>query len=374
MSDALPGAPLLAAALEALGEGITLADASGRIIYSNPVADRILGVRSTDALPEAWSAHFGVFLPGSGDPFPTEAYPLVRALRGEETDEVEMLIRNPAVPEGVRIAVTGRPVRDASGTIVGAAVVFRDVTRLLRAEGTLRETIQELRELEAARADLLAFLVHDMKGPLSAVLAGTELAMEQEGVREPTRSALEEVLGAARALHGMVLDLLDVQAAEDGRLEPQVEPTPPAAILDPAVSWARARGARVEIGIGEVLGGAPVLKVDPSLLRRVVANLLDNCLRYGPPGGAIRVEVEPAAQGRVRIRVGDEGPGVPEELRDRIFDKYARLERIPGRRREGSVGLGLRFCRVAVEAHGGRIWVEDNDPVGAWFCLELPGV
>lgn len=112
--------------LDSLGEGVTLATQDGRIVFSNEAADRILGVEATDAPPQAWAEHYGVFLLDGETPFPTDGYPLVRALSGEESDGVEMLIRNPNIPEGAIISVTGRPLRDAAGEIVGAAVVRRD--------------------------------------------------------------------------------------------------------------------------------------------------------------------------------------------------------------------------------------------------------
>jgi len=366
----LPDPHLLAAALEGLGEGITLADASGRIIYSNPVADRILGVPSTNVLPEKWASHFGVFVPGTNEPFPTDAYPLVRALRGEEADGVEMFIRNPAVPEGVLISATGRPVRGTGETIVGAAVVFRDVTWIRKTEDELRQTVTGLREMEAVKSELLGFLVHDMKGPLSAILIRTELLLTREPLGPGDRSGLRDVLEAARALQGMVLNMLDVQAGEDGHLEPECDPVRARDLFEASVHTARARGAHVEVAVE----GEPVVEGDAMLLRRVVGNLVDNSIRYGPPGGTIRLEASGSGGGTVLLRVRDRGPGIPEELRERIFDKYARLERTVGRRRQGSLGLGLRFCKVAVEAHGGRIWVEDNDPEGAVFCVELPAV
>jgi two-component system, sensor histidine kinase and response regulator len=357
-----------------MGEGITLADATGRIVYSNPAADRILGVAATDAPPEVWSEHFGVFLPGTDRPFPTEAYPLVRALQGEETDGVEMFIRNPAVPQGAQISVTGRPIRDREGKIVGAAVVFRDVTELRRTEDELRRALSALHDSELRKSELMNFLVHDMKSPLTVVMAGADLLLMEEGWSEEDRRAVMDILSSARTLNRMVLDLLDVQAAEDGKLEPERRSVGVPALLTEAALIARARGAKVTVDAD----GAPVAAVDAELIRRVLGNLIDNCVRYGPAGGRIWLEAREGEggegeKGALLLRVRDEGPGVPVELRETIFEKYARLERDAERGRAGSRGLGLRFCQVAVEAHGGRIWVEDNHPKGAVFCVEIPG-
>jgi len=227
------GGGLVWAALHAMGEGVTLAGPSGRIIYSNPAADRILGRAASPGDPDEWAEHYGVFVPDTEDPFPTDQYPLVRALAGHETDGVEMLIRNPLRPEGALISVTGRPVRDADGAIVGAAVVFRDVTAL--------------RLAERARRELMGFLVHDMKGPLTAILGNVGLLTMDEELEDQVRSALDDVSEAANSLHRMTLDLLDIHTAEDGRLEADLERVELRRVLEAAGSAARARGCKVTI-------------------------------------------------------------------------------------------------------------------------------
>ena len=359
----------LRAALRAMAEGIVLADSSGRIIYSNPAADQILGRSPSDGDPESWAEHYGVFQPGTNDPFPTQGYPLVRALSGEETSGVEMLIRNPAIPHGTLISVAGRPIRDENGMIEGAAVVFRDVTTLRKTQTELQEALSDLRDLQDQKTELTAFLVHDMKGPLTTILANAELARFADLTPMERDLGTDEVLAAGRTLHRMVLDLLDIQTGEEGRLEPHREPIHLGALMRSVTSGGSLLGYEVSI---ETTGPLQIM-ADPDLLRRVLGNLVDNCVKYGPPGGRIWLDSRVERDGTALISVRDEGPGVPHDLREVIFEKYSRLERGTGRRRAGSRGLGLRFCRVAVEAHDGRIWVEDNVPNGACFRVELPG-
>jgi K+-sensing histidine kinase KdpD len=100
-------------------------------------------------------------------------------------------------------------------------------------------------------------------------------------------------------------------------------------------------------------------------------NLIDNCAKYGPEGGVVTVDLATSSRDPIVVRVSDEGPGVPPELRERIFEKYAQAERGQGMRSSDSRGLGLRFCKVVVDTHGGRIWAEDAEPRGARFCVEL---
>jgi len=348
------GGGLVRAALHAMGEGVTLAGRDGRIIYSNPAADRILGRPASSGDPDEWAEHYGVFVPDTEDPFPTSEYPLVRALEGDETNGVEMFVRNASRPEGALISVNGRPVCNEDGGIVGAAVVFRDITAL--------------RMVERARTELMGFLVHDMKGPLTAILGNVDLLMMNEGLPGQVRDMLGEVSESAHILHGMTLDLLDIHTAEDGHLQADLERVEVRRVLESAAAAGRARGCPVTIEAG----GPAEIRADPELIRRVLANLVDNCIKYGPPGGRIRLCTEGLGDGGILFQVKDEGPGVPEELREAIFEKYAKLERDAERRRAGSRGLGLRFCTVAVEAHGGRIWVEDEVPHGAKFCVALP--
>lgn len=142
------------ALFDSLGDGVTIADENGRIVYSNKAADRILGIGATDAAPDEWAGHYGVFVPDGSAPFPTAQYPLVRALHGEETNDVQMLIRNVNVPQGALISATGRPLRGDGGRIEGASVVFREVAqrRTKAPVAALRDELLALRNAVDERA------------------------------------------------------------------------------------------------------------------------------------------------------------------------------------------------------------------------------
>lgn len=360
----------LVSALEALADGVTIAAADGRIKYFNGAATRILGLPATDAPPSEWSTHYGVLKPGTDRAFPEEEYPLVQALSGAEPRNVEMVIRNPSLPADVAISVSARPLRDQAGAITGAVAVFRDVTELKNAHDELRRTNMQLAASQRLKEELSALVVHDLKNPIQTILGLTEL-MEDGGAMDPRQIQADAayIRTAAERLHGMVLDLLDIQLAQDGHLEPRRERVELGGLFEEVVQALRPRAPGLAVGMVP-----PDLDVhaDRSLLLRLVSNLVDNCLKYGPPGGRIVLEAERAEGGGVLLGVQDEGPGVPPELRGRIFEKYAQLERDRTGRAGTSRGLGLWFCHVAVGAHGGRIWVEDAEPVGARFCVHLP--
>lgn len=344
--------------LHSLPSGVSLANSEGKIVFSNQTADRILGMSGDPAAsPDEWADHYGVFLPDGKTPFPTDQYPLVRALKGEEVRDVEMLIRNPTHPDGVRISASGQQLFDVDGTPIGASVVFRDIT--------------ELRRIELLKDELAAFIVHDLKSPLTTIIGTCDLiAMEHDN--ESLLKDLEAIQGAAQRVNRMVLDLLDIQMAEGGALEPERADLALDGVLREVEAAAIARIAHRDdhlIVVGDP--GDLTVNADRELLFRTLMNLVDNCVKYGPQAGEIRIDAQPGRDGTVLFTVQDEGPGVPEHLRERIFEKYASVERDDTLRSRDSRGLGLRFCKVVADAHGGRIWVEDAEPMGARFCVEL---
>jgi K+-sensing histidine kinase KdpD len=362
----------LDAVLHSLGEGVSIADTSGTIIFSNRAADRILGVGTSGGPPDEWTDHYGVYLPDETTPFPVSGYPLVRALEGEETRDVEMFVRNAQLPEGVLIAVTGRPLLDAAGRVAGAAVVFRDITALRRAEDEIKAAVAALHETQRLKDELSTFLVHDFKGPLTSIMVSADL-LQMAGGRAEDPESVEDIREGARMLHRMVLDLLDIQLAEDGGLKLTREDVSVAGLLNEVREATAPRAAASDQRM--VMRAATddfTVVADLDLMRRVLQNLVDNCVKYGPQGGTIWMDASRHGDGSVLLRVCDEGPGVPPDMRERIFEKYARFERDAATPRRDSRGLGLRFCRVVVEAHGGRVWVEDHEPRGACFCVELP--
>lgn len=359
--------------LHSLGEGVSVADSEGRIVFSNKAADRILGVEATDAPPDEWAEHYGVFLPEDRTtPFPTDQYPLVRALRGEATRDVEMWIRNANTPDGALIAVTGQPLEGEDGSIVGAVVVFRDITALRQAQDELKRTNSRLREIQRQKDELAAFVVHDLKSPITGIMLSAELVMQNPDIGAEDREVLEDAHASAKALHRMVLDLLDIRSAEDGHLQPQQAPIDVTTLLSDIAKAFRgeATASATDLQVAESIDDL-IVSGDPDLLRRLVQNLIANCLKYAR-GGTVRIGAQHRDGPLHLITIEDDGPGVPPGLRDQIFEMWTTAERDEGARHRDSRGIGLYFSRLVAEAHGGRIWVEDSDLGGARFCLELP--
>lgn len=253
----------------------------------------------------------------------------------------------------------------------------RSLLRLSQAMSSLRQSHalvstqrDELLRAKDLRRQLSSFIVHDLKSPLNMVMAATDLAKRSAPSAADTLAIVQR--SAANMLR-MVHNLLDVASSEDGRLVPHPRDTDLRELVEQQV--AAMRGARGEWHHSIQLQTRyqiehPHAWVDPLLLGRVLDNLLDNALRYSPLDAAIKVEVSKLG-GELELVVVDEGPGIPLEHRERVFEMYARLdEQHPTR---VGHGLGLVFCRLAVEAQGGRVWAQGGPAgTGTEFHVLLP--
>ena len=233
----------------------------------------------------------------------------------------------------------------------------------------IRSQRDALLQAQRQKEELSALVVHDLKSPLTAILVNVEYLVREAKLEDDDRSAMREVLSAAEAMHRMVMNLLDISRSEDGTLVPKKTEVDLVALVDEVCAVAARRSEQRNLKLTHDVS-AKTLRADKDLLQRLLENLVDNGIKY-TSAGAIHIGAHEVESGFVEIRVSDEGPGVPEDHREKIFEKYVQLDRDAGAQ-SGSRGLGLAFCRLAVEAHGGRIWVEENRPRGSSFCVRLP--
>ncbi len=235
----------------------------------------------------------------------------------------------------------------------------------------LRRANQQLRGLHRKKQVLAALVVHDLRNPLSAIQGNVEMLREELSDAPPF---VTEILDDLRTLSlrtlSLVAGLLDVEELEEGLLEASPIDLGVAEFLHQAAAshWGTIRTR----GLSLVFEAASDLRarIDPDLTGRLVENLLDNAVRYAPRKGRVvmRATME---QNILAIRVGNNGPPVPEAERDAIFGRYYRIEaRRAGAR--ANRGLGLYFCKLAAEAHGGSIEIEEQDPLAACFVVRIP--
>jgi signal transduction histidine kinase len=237
----------------------------------------------------------------------------------------------------------------------------------------LRRANESLREMQRMRAELAALVVHDLRNPLSALRGNLELATEmQVGRPELVAEALRDCRELVDKTLSMVAGLLDVEQLEEGLLRANPREVPLvdllAASIRPFERDAASRRVRVEV---DVKPAGLSASLDEGLLRRALEGLVDNAIKYAPSGGRVVCGAVATGASGLEILVGNDGPTVPEADRERIFDKYFQIE---ARRRgaRANRGLGLYFCKLAAEAHGGRVSVEERPGLPACFVLRIP--
>ncbi len=243
------------------------------------------------------------------------------------------------------------------------------MTELEHARAVLAERNAQLEELEAFKETLIQTVVHDLKNPLSVVIGNLDLLARKADGRDAIQIGRSR--SSAERMHRMILDLLDIAVLEEGRfqLKPEAIDTVAMArlVVEEAGVSAERKNVKLEL---ETSSEDCTVDGDPSVLRRVMDNLLANALEHSPSDTRICLGVCQREEG-IEISVADEGEGIPPEHRDKIFEKYARLD-LKKSGASANRGLGLTFCRLAVEAHGGTIWVEDAPGGGALFRVLLP--
>jgi len=250
----------------------------------------------------------------------------------------------------------------------------RSLLRLKFATEALEESFRKLRELEKVRDDLMKMIVHDLKTPLAGVLASLEMVLDHDfgPITDPQRRALGDAESKAEELLALIEDLLEVARMEDTQLALERRALAPGAVLtEIAHEWEarfRQSGAHVTTHAAD---DAPVFHADPALLKRVFGNLVQNALTHGGDRITLSLTAQREPAGGVMFTVADDGPGIPPEYHEVIFRKFERVKQ-PDLPRTRSSGLGLAFCKLAVEAHGGRIWVQSDGERGSRFHLTLP--
>lgn len=247
-------------------------------------------------------------------------------------------------------------------------------TELRHGYELIRNQRDALLRAQQQKEQLMAFVVHDLNNRLTTIVMLSEFLQDESLFSEAARASVRDISNAAGAIHRMVQNLLDISRNEDGRLTLRLAELDLSSLLARACQRYTDRARlREQSLVLDVETGSQGIYADGELLSRLIENLLDNAIKYSPPGTLIRVSARPLdGDSNFEVRIADQGPGIPAEHRERVFEKYAQLDN-PG---EGQVragrGLGLTFCRLAAEAHGGRIFVEENSPRGSVFCVQLP--
>jgi signal transduction histidine kinase len=244
---------------------------------------------------------------------------------------------------------------------------------LKRSYQTIRYQRDALAKEKRLREQLVAFLASDLGTPLATIESSLASVVGDPLLPDEYREPLDTARRAAASAARLARSLLDVDRSEDGALQPVLSDVDLPALLEDlrfeAAGRAELAGQRIALRMSLE---QRVVSADRDLVRRALENLLENAMRLSPSPSTITLEASSLAGAYVELRVKDEGPGIPPAMREKIFDKYTRVESAPPESARAGSGLGLTFCRVVALAHGGQIWVEDVTPRGTAFCMRLP--
>lgn len=279
-----------------------------------------------------------------------------------------------AVPNGNPAGDGGFDTMDLIAAMAGKAALALDSAVTIReANRQLRQAYKQLRESERVMKDLTNMVVHDLRVPLTAVIGSVQSLSETAEPRLDSKE--QEILGIALAggetLLQMICDLLDISKLEEHRTVIHRRPVSVGEIIEQVHNQVSILAKRKKLALKVTVSSElPIVSADRDRIARVLVNLLGNAIRHTAPGGKIKVDAK-HSNGEIAVCVSDTGEGIPPEFHARIFDKFAQVES-HRHRRSYSTGLGLTFCKLAIEAHGGRIWVESEPEKGSKFTFTLP--
>jgi two-component system, OmpR family, phosphate regulon sensor histidine kinase PhoR len=325
-------------------EGVLLMDEQGRIRLANRAFSRLFSTSADlrgKTLIEAFRSY--------------EVSELVGKL-GEQGSVLDYEMRLPGL-EDRWLQVNATAISGIDGDRRGTIVVFHDLTRL--------------KQLERTREEFVANVSHELRTPLSMIKGYIETLLD--GARNDPEVAerfLRIIERNAQRLDLLIQDLLTISAMESGRVKLDLKPVAlrsvVAEVFSDLHSRARTKGIRL-------VNQLPELGVtgDENRLEQVLANLVDNAIKYGSGNGTVTVGGRAAENGSVEVFVRDDGPGIPTEALDRVFERFYRVDKARSRE-QGGTGLGLSIVKHIVQSHGGKVWVKSDVGTGTTFFFTLP--
>jgi PAS domain S-box-containing protein len=324
---------------------ILISDLSGRISDVNHSAEVFMGY----AREELWGDSVLSHHVPSDQEVPTEVFNL---------------------EHGQTVAYEGRAThKDAHPLPVEVHVKRIDIEGQPFLQWILRD-ISERLELEELRSDLTSMIFHDLRSPLGNVISSLEVLKSSLPADDETLNAVLAIAQrSSRRLSRLIDSLLDLERLEAGKAVLNREPVLLEELIEDSVEEVRPIAeAKGHALVTDIEAGLPELSLDRDMVQRVLINLLDNAIKYTRSEGHISVKASTGKR-EIVVSVRDTGPGIPEEEQGHLFEKFTRLQHEP---RPKGLGLGLAFCQLAVEAHGGTIWLQSAPGEGSTFFFSLP--
>ena len=251
---------------------------------------------------------------------------------------------------------------------------YHDELRARNSE--IAEQNERLRELQKIKEGLTHMIIHDLNNPLSSLIGTLDLILlKDSALSKKTLGSMDACFDYCRDLKDMILSLLEIHKMEEGKLDLDIEVSDLTELIGDVMQQFdfKARKNKVLLSTNGSKG-THMVAIDRGLIKRVISNLLNNAIRHTPAGGKVEMKTDwLSVDERIRLQVVDTGNGLAPEYHQKVFDKFEQVCLKQQGVRVGSGGLGLAFCKMAVEAHGGKIWVEsEGEGQGSNFQFTLP--
>jgi len=362
----------LAAIVESSSDAIVSKDLNGIVTSWNRSAERMFGYTAEEMVGRSITT----IIPPERE---HEELEILQKLRRGERIEMYQAIR--VRKDGTRVAVslTISPIRDATGNIVGASKIARDLTETERAARDRESLLESERAARAeaeratrSRDDFLAVVSHELRTPLNSILGWAQLLKHSRYEPTTVDEGIEAIERGARAQVQLIEDLLDMNRIMSGKLTLAVKPVDAACVLKAAIDTLRPSiqikgltlDARLDAKVGPVLG-------DPARLQQVFWNLLSNAIKFTPKGGSIHVGLA-AVDSHAEVLVRDTGVGIKPDFLPHVFQRFRQAD-ASTTRMYGGLGLGLSIVKNLVELHGGTVSVSsEGEGRGTSFTVRLP--
>lgn len=370
--------------LQSIGDAVIATDAHGKIVFLNPVAERLTGWASADARGKSSEEVFRIVTESTRE---TVESPIRRVLRlGTVVGLANSTWLIAADGTERPIDDSGAPIIGSDGKIRGVVLVFRDVSDRRRLEAERRTAVLEREQLleseRAARSEaeqanrskdeFVAMVSHELRTPLNAIMGWTQIVKGKPADVETVRRGIEVIERNTRSQEQLISDLLDMSRIISGKLRLDVRDVDLIAIINAAIETTRpaadARGITIHCSFDKSVASTTG---DLTRLQQCVWNLLSNAIKFTPPGGDVSISLH-RGDSHVEITVTDNGIGIRPDFLPFVFERFHQAETGTSKR-SGGLGLGLAIVRQLIELHGGQARVESlGEGKGATFTLALP--
>ncbi|MGE0520219.1 MAG: ATP-binding protein [Candidatus Binatia bacterium] len=361
--------------LQSIGDAVIATDTDGRIVFMNPVAERLTGWPEAEAAGRPLEQVFRIINEHTRGVVESPVTKVLREAHIVGLDNHTLLVTR----SGAEIPIddSGAPIRDTSKDMMGVVLVFRDISDRkqmdAKREALLREEAarRAAERANAAKDEFLAVLSHELRSPLQGILSWLEVLRVSDGHRAQQQRARAAIERGVRQQAQLVNDLLDASRIVAGKLQVERAPVPIAPLVEGCVEEVRAMAHEQGLELHAEVGDCGVVLGDKHRLHQSVANLLGNAVKFTPRGG--RIETRCNVEGNeVVISVRDTGEGIAPEFLPQLFDRFTQSANARLRSSAG-LGLGLSIARQIIELHGGSMSaLSDGVGQGATFAIRLP--